>query len=79
MASMPNSVRQAAVIPIRLGRVCLVLSSGGKRWVVGSQALVFVAMTMEMEDRPQEAEWPGEMGMPLTIECFLPHGSSPDP
>lgn len=34
MPSMPISVRQAAVIPLRAGRVCLVLSSGGKRWVV---------------------------------------------
>jgi 8-oxo-dGTP pyrophosphatase MutT (NUDIX family) len=27
-------IRQAAVIPVRSGRVCLVSSSGGKRWVV---------------------------------------------
>src|SRR5579871_5885346 len=31
---MPSAVRQAAVIPIRAGRVCLVLSRGGKRWVI---------------------------------------------
>src|SRR5262245_42459264 len=34
MPSLPNSVRQAAVIPIRGGRVCLFLSSNGKRWVI---------------------------------------------
>lgn len=31
---MPNWVRQAAAIPVRDGRVCLVTSSGGRRWVV---------------------------------------------
>jgi 8-oxo-dGTP pyrophosphatase MutT (NUDIX family) len=30
----PLSIRQAAAIPVRAGRICLVLSSGGKRWVV---------------------------------------------
>jgi 8-oxo-dGTP pyrophosphatase MutT (NUDIX family) len=34
MPALPEAVRQAAVIPLRAGRVCLVLSSGGKRWVV---------------------------------------------
>ena len=34
MASSANSVRQAAVIAVRSGRVCLVQSSGGKRWVI---------------------------------------------
>jgi 8-oxo-dGTP pyrophosphatase MutT (NUDIX family) len=28
------SVRQAAVLPVRAGRVCLVLSTSGKRWVI---------------------------------------------
>jgi 8-oxo-dGTP pyrophosphatase MutT (NUDIX family) len=32
MASSSRSLRQAAVIPVRSGRVCLVLSRGGKRW-----------------------------------------------
>jgi 8-oxo-dGTP pyrophosphatase MutT (NUDIX family) len=31
---MPNWVRQAAAIPIRDDRVCLVTSSSGRRWVV---------------------------------------------
>jgi len=31
---MPETNRQAAVIPVRDGRVCLVTSSSGKRWVV---------------------------------------------
>lgn len=31
---MPIWVRQAAAIPIRDGRVCLVTSSSGRRWVV---------------------------------------------
>lgn len=31
---MPNWARQAAVIPVRDGRVCLVTSSSGRRWVV---------------------------------------------
>jgi 8-oxo-dGTP pyrophosphatase MutT (NUDIX family) len=31
---MPEKNRQAAVIPVRDGRVCLVTSSSGKRWVV---------------------------------------------
>jgi 8-oxo-dGTP pyrophosphatase MutT (NUDIX family) len=33
MATLINSIRQASVIPIRDGRVCLVRSSSGKRWV----------------------------------------------
>ena len=31
---MPETIRQAAVIPVRDGRVCLVTTSSGKRWVV---------------------------------------------
>ncbi|HEY1189636.1 MAG TPA: NUDIX hydrolase [Gemmata sp.] len=31
---MPIWVRQAAVIPVRDGRVCLITSSSGRRWVV---------------------------------------------
>ncbi|MBP3956141.1 NUDIX hydrolase [Gemmata sp. G18] len=31
---MPIWVRQAAAIPVRDGRVCLVTSSSGRRWVV---------------------------------------------
>src|SRR6476620_2968172 len=31
---MPGWVRQAAVGPVRDGRVCLVTSSSGRRWVV---------------------------------------------
>jgi 8-oxo-dGTP pyrophosphatase MutT (NUDIX family) len=34
MASTPRSVRQAAVIPVRNGQVCVVTSSRGKRWVI---------------------------------------------
>jgi 8-oxo-dGTP pyrophosphatase MutT (NUDIX family) len=34
MASSSSSVRQAAAIPVRSGRLCLVQSSGGKRWVI---------------------------------------------
>jgi len=34
MASAPHPVRQAAAIPVKAGRVCLVLSSSGRRWVV---------------------------------------------
>lgn len=31
---MPETNRQAAVIPVRDGRVCMVTSSSGKRWVL---------------------------------------------
>ncbi len=31
---MPIWVRQAAAVPVRNGHVCLVSSSGGRRWVV---------------------------------------------
>ncbi|HEY2783430.1 MAG TPA: NUDIX hydrolase [Fimbriiglobus sp.] len=31
---MPDTNRQAAVIPVRDGRVCMVTSSSGKRWVI---------------------------------------------
>jgi 8-oxo-dGTP pyrophosphatase MutT (NUDIX family) len=31
---MPNWARQAAVVPVRDGRICLVTSSSGRRWVV---------------------------------------------
>lgn len=34
MATPSNSIRQAAVIPIKDGRVCLVTSSSGTRWVI---------------------------------------------
>jgi 8-oxo-dGTP pyrophosphatase MutT (NUDIX family) len=34
MASSSDSIRQAAVIAVQSGRVCLVQSSGGKRWVI---------------------------------------------
>lgn len=32
MADLPSPIPQAAAIPIRAGRVCLVLSSSGKEW-----------------------------------------------
>ena len=31
---MPNRVRQVASIPVRDGKVCLVLSRSGRRWVL---------------------------------------------
>lgn len=34
MATDTTYVRQAAAIPLRNGRVCLVTSSNGKRWVI---------------------------------------------
>src|SRR5688572_15970785 len=34
MANPDSYVRQAAAIPFRNGRVCLVTSSNGKRWVI---------------------------------------------
>jgi 8-oxo-dGTP pyrophosphatase MutT (NUDIX family) len=34
MASQPGLIRQAAVIPIKSGQVCLVSSRSGKRWVI---------------------------------------------
>jgi 8-oxo-dGTP pyrophosphatase MutT (NUDIX family) len=34
MASSPDCIRQAAAIPVRGGRVCLVTSSSGNRWVI---------------------------------------------
>jgi 8-oxo-dGTP pyrophosphatase MutT (NUDIX family) len=34
MASASDCIRQAAAIPVRDGRVCLVTSSSGNRWVV---------------------------------------------
>ncbi|HEV3258429.1 MAG TPA: NUDIX hydrolase [Gemmataceae bacterium] len=34
MATASHSVRQAAVIAVKSGRVCLVMSSSGRRWVV---------------------------------------------
>ncbi len=34
MASASDCIRQAAAIPLRNGRVCLVTSSSGGRWVV---------------------------------------------
>jgi 8-oxo-dGTP pyrophosphatase MutT (NUDIX family) len=34
MAIQPSLIRQAAVIPVRNGQVCLVSSRSGKRWVV---------------------------------------------
>lgn len=34
MAAPESYVRQAAALPIRNGRICLVTSSNGKRWVI---------------------------------------------
>jgi 8-oxo-dGTP pyrophosphatase MutT (NUDIX family) len=34
MASDADFIRQAAALPVRNGRVCLVTSSNGKRWVI---------------------------------------------
>src|SRR5215204_3945299 len=34
MANSDSYVRQAAALPLRNGRVCLVTSSNGKRWVI---------------------------------------------
>jgi 8-oxo-dGTP pyrophosphatase MutT (NUDIX family) len=34
MSIVSHAVRQAAVLAFRSGRVCLVLSGGGKRWVL---------------------------------------------
>jgi len=34
MASVPSLVRQAGVVAVRGGQVCLVTTRGGKRWVV---------------------------------------------
>ncbi len=34
MASASNCIHQAAAVPIRGGRVCLVTSSSGTRWVI---------------------------------------------
>ena len=34
MASNPGVVRQAGAIPVRGGRVCLITSRNGRRWVV---------------------------------------------
>src|SRR5271155_4049439 len=34
MATSSLSIRQAAAIPIRSQRICLVLSRSGKRWVI---------------------------------------------
>jgi 8-oxo-dGTP pyrophosphatase MutT (NUDIX family) len=34
MPTSPGLIRQAAVVPVRDGQVCLVTSRGGKRWVV---------------------------------------------
>jgi 8-oxo-dGTP pyrophosphatase MutT (NUDIX family) len=34
MATAPDVILQAAAIPIQAGKVCLVTSSSGKRWVV---------------------------------------------
>ncbi|MEI7686155.1 MAG: NUDIX hydrolase, partial [Planctomycetota bacterium] len=34
MAETPSYVRQAAALPLRNGRICLVTSSNGKRWVI---------------------------------------------
>lgn len=34
MANAPGFIRQAAALPLKDGRVCLVTSSNGKRWVI---------------------------------------------
>lgn len=34
MASVLNYLQKAAAIPIRAGKVCLITSSNGKRWVI---------------------------------------------
>jgi 8-oxo-dGTP pyrophosphatase MutT (NUDIX family) len=34
MADTPGYVRQAAALPVRFGKVCLITSSNGKRWIL---------------------------------------------
>ena len=34
MVTTPDTLQQAAAIPVRMGQVCLVTSRSGKRWVV---------------------------------------------
>ena len=85
---MPNSVRQAAVIAIRAGRVCLVLSSGGKRWVVpkGHIEQGQTAGETALQEAWEEAGLAGALqpepvgsylyekaGMPYHVTVFLMH------
>src|SRR5689334_10978246 len=34
MASTSETIRQAAALPLRQGRICLITSRNGKRWVI---------------------------------------------
>ena len=62
MASSPGCIRQAAAIPVRDGRVCLVTSSSGKRWVIpkGCMELGKTAGEVALQEAWEEA---GLVGM----------------
>jgi 8-oxo-dGTP pyrophosphatase MutT (NUDIX family) len=57
MASSPGCIRQAAAIPVREGRVCLVTSSSGKRWVIpkGCMELGKTAGEVALQEAWEEA------------------------
>jgi|SRR5579884_1135509 len=57
MATSPGTIRQAAAIPIRSGKVCLVTSSSGKRWVVpkGCMELGKTAGELALQEAWEEA------------------------
>jgi 8-oxo-dGTP pyrophosphatase MutT (NUDIX family) len=72
MASSPGCIRQAAAIPVRDGRVCLVTSSSGKRWVVpkGCMELGKTAGEVALQEAWEEAGLVGVL-LPDPVGSYL--------
>ncbi len=72
MRTVTSEVRQAAVIAIREGRICMVLSSGGKRWVVPKGCIEpgQTAGETALEEAWEEAGLVGVLG-PEPIGSYL--------
>ena len=79
MAAARRCQRQAAAIPVRSGRVCLVLSSGGKQWVVPKGCIETGQSAGEtaLQEAWEEAGLVGVLGeKPVGSYVYLKYGKS---
>src|SRR4051794_36012762 len=72
MPNQPGLIRQAAVIPVKAGQVCLVSSRGGKRWVVpkGCMEPGKTAGELALEEAWEEAGLLGQL-QPEPVGSYL--------
>ena len=77
MAAAQDPLEQAAAIPIRCGRVCLISSSSGKRWIVpkGSIEAGDGAEETALREAWEEAGLTGVLySEPVGSYCFEKYG-----